>query len=66
MFNLLTGRDKRPPFSDWLAQVERRINRNGANVTFAHQPQLRASLHACYDVGLSPIEIADTWEEFRC
>jgi hypothetical protein len=64
MFNLLTGGASRPPFTDWLAQVERRINRKGLNVTFQHQPELRASLHSCYDVGLSPIEIADTWEEF--
>lgn len=56
MFNLM-GAPSRPPFSDWLAQVDRILRRrNGTTVAHCGAHPL---MRSCYDVGLSPREVAD-------
>ena len=48
---------RRAPYSDWLAQVARIIERR----TCARRAHIfdSAYLRSCYDMGLSPQEIAD-------
>ena len=61
MFQLLGA--PRAPFTDWVAQAERILQRRGyTNVTL---DRTCTALKACYDVGISPAEIADTWEDFK-
>lgn len=56
MFNLMSE-PRRAPFSDWLAQVDRRTWRKaGFHVVGGNA---LAYLQSCYDVGLTPIEVAD-------
>jgi hypothetical protein len=48
---------RRAPFSDWCAQVERLCERfTGQPCALARTNRL---LHSCYDVGLSPQEMAE-------
>lgn len=55
MFHLAQA-PRRAPFSDWKAQVERRIERQtGKPVTIADDC---GCLLACYNVGLEPDEVA--------
>lgn len=50
---------RRAPFSDWCAQIERIIEKRTGE-PFKLDRSLK-SLLGCYEVGLSPIEIADDW-----
>lgn len=53
----------RAPFSDWCAQVERIIARRcGEDVKLRQECP---AVKACYDCGMSPQEIAETWEDYR-
>lgn len=58
MFSL----QRRAPYSDWLAQIDRQLQRRGHR---SGQVIDCDALKACYDCGLTATEIADTWEEFN-
>ena len=62
MFNLMTGRNSPMPFSDWCAQVDRLIQRNDRSACIDRNSDV---VKACYNCGLSPREIADTWEDYN-
>jgi hypothetical protein len=54
--NLMGLFPSRPPFSDWLSQVERKVCRVRGNSTLT--PDSVLLLRSCYDVGLSANEVA--------
>lgn len=62
MHHLLGGAPRRAPFTDWLAQVERVLVRRGHVAPVVTDCD---ALRACYDCGLQPGEIANTWEQFQ-
>lgn len=47
---------RRAPFSDWCAQIERRIERR---LGFAPTMSSITQVRSCYEVGLSANEVAD-------
>ena len=53
----LQGAPMRRPYSDWLADCERIVEREtGTSVSLR-----RAGLQPCYDVGMSPREAVTDW-----
>jgi hypothetical protein len=56
MTHYLMG-NARPPFTDWLAQVERIATRHSRSPVTIDQ-RFRAVFQSYYDVGLSPHEAA--------
>lgn len=48
----------RPPFSDWRAQVDR-ITQKRAGFAIASSQAMGGLMRSCYDVGLSPAEVAE-------
>lgn len=58
----LAGAPRRAPYSDWLSQINRVLERRGHRGVSVEDCD---ALRACYDCGLQPGDIADTWEEFR-
>jgi hypothetical protein len=58
----LMARAPRPPFTDWLAQVERIASRRAGDVVRfdGDNPAMRG----CYDVGLSAAEVARDWHDW--
>ena len=53
----------RAPFTDWCAQVERHVAR-ASGEQWNLQRDCPA-VKACYDVGMSPMEVAEVWEDYR-
>lgn len=47
-----------PPFSDWLAQVDR-ITLRRAGFSLGVTQAAKAYLQSCYNVGLTPEEMAE-------
>ena len=59
MFHLAQS-PRRAPFSDWKAQVERMIMRHAGPVAEPFSPTV---MQSCYDVGLSPSDMAEYYIE---
>jgi hypothetical protein len=56
MFHLVEHQPRREPYSDWFARIVRIVERRIGGTAYVFDS---AYLHSCYDVGLTPQEIAD-------
>lgn len=62
MFHL-AGQPRRLPFTDWAARVERIIA--SATGEVVRLDRSSRALRGCYDVGLSPHDIAEDWTTYH-